>query len=175
MDWYDILLETIDLRSFSNLWFWIVVAVLWSSASHWVMGVPNDMIIRARRHGGVVAQDVDALVAINVRRILDISRVAGLWLVGIATFFLTTLVVLGFFYRVEFAQAVFLLATPMTGVGAVSVSTARRIEAGGETGPALWRRLSRHRMIVQGIGVVAIFVTAMWGMWQNLNLPLFGY
>ncbi len=175
MDWYDILLETIDLRSFSNLWFWIAVAVLWSSASHWVMGVPYDMITRARRQGGgATAEDVDTLVGIYVRRILDITRVAGLWLVGIATFFLSALAILGFYYRVEFAQAVFLLSAPMTLVGALSISTARRISASGDQGAALWKHLMRHRMMVQGIGVVAIFVTAMWGMWQNLNLPLFG-
>ncbi|MEM9756043.1 MAG: component of SufBCD complex, partial [Pseudomonadota bacterium] len=32
--------DVIDLRSFSNLWYWIVLAVFWSSASHWGLGVP---------------------------------------------------------------------------------------------------------------------------------------
>lgn len=170
LDWTKTIFEVIDLRSFSNLWFWIALAVVWSSASHWVLGVPFDMITRARRQGGQVAEDLDALAHINVRRLLMIARVAGLWLVGLACFFLTTLAVLGFWFNNEFAQAVFLLACPMTAVGALSLKAAARIEAGALTGPALWQALMRHRMTVQGVGVIAIFVTAMWGMYRNLNI-----
>jgi hypothetical protein len=47
-----IVFEVIDMRSFSNLWYWIALAVLWSSTSHWVLGVPFDMIQRARRRAG---------------------------------------------------------------------------------------------------------------------------
>ena len=49
MDAIDLAFEVIDMRSFSNLWYWVALAVLWSSASHWVMGIPHDMIYRARR------------------------------------------------------------------------------------------------------------------------------
>ena len=49
MDWYDTVFEVIDMRSFSNLWYWIGLAVLWSSVSHWVLGVPYDSILRAKR------------------------------------------------------------------------------------------------------------------------------
>ena len=52
MDFTQTLLDVIDFRSFSNLWFWIVLAVAWSTASHWVLGIPFDMVMRARRHGG---------------------------------------------------------------------------------------------------------------------------
>ena len=57
MEVFEIALEVIDLRSFSNLWYWIALAVLWSSISHWVLGVPHDMIHRARREGGQVLAD----------------------------------------------------------------------------------------------------------------------
>lgn len=173
LDWTKTIFEVIDLRSFSNLWFWIALAVVWSSASHWVLGVPFDMLTRARRHGGQVAEDLDSLAHINVRRLLMIARVAGLWLVGLACFLLTALAVLGFWFGNEFAQAVFLLACPMTAVGGLSLHAAAKIEAGALTGPDLWQALTRHRMAVQGIGVVAIFVTAMWGMYRNLNIGLY--
>lgn len=172
MEWYKTIFEVIDMRSFSNLWFWIAVAVLWSSASHWILGVPFDMVARARRHGGEAAADLDTLVHINARRMLFIARVSGLWLTGLTAFLLTSLFVLGFFYRMEFAQAIILLALPMTVVGALSLRTARRIEAEAITGPALWKRLTWHRMSVQAVGVVAIFITAMWGMWKNLNVTM---
>ena len=168
MGWTQTLFDVIDFRSFSNLWFWIVLAVVWSSASHYVLGVPFDMVIRAKRHGGQALTDLEDLVRINVNRLLYVGRTAGLWLAGVAAFVLTTLVVLGFWYGVEFAQAVVLLALPMSLVGAMSLSAARRIEAEAPQGEALFRALSLHRTWRQGIGMVAIFVTALYGMYQNL-------
>jgi hypothetical protein len=172
VDWYETVFEVIDMRSFSNLWFWIALAGLWSSASHYVLGVPFDMVTRARRHGAQAAEDVDALAQISVRRILYVTRMAGLWLAAFVAFILTSLGVLGFGYDVEFAQALLLLAAPMTLVGALSVRTAILIERTEARGPDLWKSLLRHRLAVQGIGGVSIFVTAMWGMWQNLNAAI---
>lgn len=174
MDWYSKVFELIDMRSFSNLWYWIALAVLWSSASHWVIGVPFDMVVRARRKGGQAVEDLDMMVTINVNRLLYIAETAGLWLTGISTFLLSTLAVLAFWYNVEFAQAVIFLLAPMVLVFQLSLRTARRIAADGVAGPALWRRLMMHRMAVQGIGVVSIFVTSLYGMWQNMHIGVFG-
>ncbi len=54
------------MRSFSNLWYWIALAVTWSTASHWVLGVPFDMVLRARRHGGDAERDLEDMVRVNV-------------------------------------------------------------------------------------------------------------
>jgi len=174
LDWHETIFELIDMRSFSNLWFWIALAVVWSTASHWVLGVPYDMVARARRHGGQTAEDLDDLVRINVNRLLFIGRVSGLWLLGITCFLLTGLCLLGFVYRIEFAQALFLLGFPMSLVGALNLSTARLIRQEQLHGEALWRRMSRHRTLVQAIGMVAIFITALWGMYQNMAVGPFG-
>ena len=80
---------------------------------------------------------------------------------------------LGFVYEVEFAQAVFLLAAPMTLVGVLSLRAAVKISVLDLTGKDLHRKLTRHRMTIQGIGMVSIFVTALWGMWQNLQLSVY--
>ena len=173
MDWHTTIFELIDMRSFSNLWFWIALAVVWSTASHWILGVPFDLVTRARRHGGQAAEDLEALVRINTNRLLYISTVSGLWLLGFVCFILTGLALLGFVYRVEFAQALFLLGFPMTIVGALHLSTARLIQDREAQGEDLWRYLSRHRTIVQAIGMVSIFVTALWGMYQNLAVGPF--
>lgn len=170
-----VILEHIDMRSFSNLWFWIALAVMWSTASHWVIGVPFDMVTHARKHGGAAQTDLEDLVRIHSRRLLYIGTVAGLWLLGLACFLLSGLAVLGFFYRVEFAQAVFLLLFPMSLVGLLSLSTARRIDEMALQGQALQRRLIRHRFYVQVIGVLSIFVTAMWGMYQNFSVQVLGH
>ncbi|MDF1729160.1 MAG: component of SufBCD complex [Sulfitobacter sp.] len=174
MDWYTRLFELIDMRSFSNLWFWIVLAVMWSTTSHWVLGVPYDMVQRARRDTGEAQEDLETLVRINVNRLLYIGQTSGLWLLGFVCFGLTMLALLGFFYAFEFAQALFLLVFPMSLVGALSLSTARLIRSEDAQGPLLHKRLTRHRTYTQIIGMISIFITAIWGMYQNIALGPLG-
>ncbi|MCH2094694.1 MAG: component of SufBCD complex [Rhodobacteraceae bacterium] len=174
MDWHLAVFEVIDMRSFSNLWFWIALAVMWSTTSHWVLGVPFDMVARAKRHGGQAAVDLEDLARINANRILFIAHEAGLWILALACFLLTGLMVLGFFYDVEFAQAVFLLAFPMSLIALMSVRTALRIRNDANAGEALWRRLAIHRVLTQLMGMISIFVTALWGMYQNLSIGALG-
>jgi len=165
----------INLGSFSSIWYWIGLAVVWSSASHWVLGVPNDLIQRARRSGGQVETDLKEIVRINCDRLTHIVRVSGPALLGSVFFMLTVLATLGFYYGLEFPQAVFLVLAPMTIVGALSVRTAHRLEAEGIEVPDIYRRLSRQRVVNQGIGVISIFITSLWGMWHNLHVGLPGH
>jgi hypothetical protein len=169
---FDTVFEVIDMRSFSNLWYWIALAVLWSSTSHWVLGVPHDMIQRARREGGQAQQDLEDMVRINANRLLQIMDHGALIVVSLGFFWLSGLAVLAFYYQVEFAAAVFLLLAPMAVVVWLSVRVCRRIMAGENTGAALHRRLIVHRRWTQGIGMVAIFVTAMYGTWMNVNVSI---
>ena len=172
MDWTKLIFDLIDLRSFSNLWYWIALAVTWSSASHWVLGIPYDMVLRARRSGGQAEMDLADITRVNVSRILYIEREAGVILLALLCFVLTSLALLGFVYHVEFCQALFLIAGPMSVVGLMGVSAARKIEANGDSGEALRRRLAIHRVSIQVIGMLSIFVTAFWGMLQNFNLSI---
>lgn len=158
----------IDMRSFSNLWYWIAVAVTWSTASHWVLGVPFDMVQRAARYGDQAETDLVDMTRICVNRIFYVIKYAGLLLMGFMAAMLTALLMLGFLYDVQFAQAVFLIAFPLTLVGGLNVYTANIIRRDKLEGEPLHRRMARHRLYTQMIGVVSIFVTAMWGMYQNL-------
>jgi hypothetical protein len=171
---YQVLFELIDMRSFSNLWYWIMLAVMWSSASHWVLGVPFDVISRARRHGGEMQHDLETLVRINTGRMLYIARTAGVWLVAFLFFLITVLMVLGVWYRIEFAQAVLFLLVPMSILSLLSLRTAGLIEAGENEGDVLHRRLIRHRIGTQALGMVSIFVTSMFGMYANLYIGVLG-
>lgn len=168
--WYEQIYELLDLRSFSNLWYWLAVAVVWSSTSHFVMGVPYDMVLRARRRGGAAAEDLDLLAHIQARRILSAVDRAGAWMVGVISFWLSFLGLLGFWHGIEFAQAVFLIVAPLVPVVWLTVRAARKIAGAALSGEALWRRIGWTRLAIQGIGFVAIFITAVWGMYQNLQL-----
>ena len=174
MNLYQVLFELIDMRSFSNLWYWIMLAVMWSSASHWVLGVPFDLISRARRQGGALQDDLEVLVRINTGRMLFIAQTAGVWLVAFLGFMLTALLVLAVYYKVEFAQAVLFLLVPMSLLSMLSLRTAGLIVAGDNSGEALHRRLIRHRISTQALGMVSIFVTSMFGMYANLYIGVLG-
>jgi len=166
---FDAIFEVIDTRSFSNLWYWIALAVLWSSASHWVLGVPHDMIQRGRREGGPAQQDVEDLARINTGRLLHLTDRGAAVLLGVAAFWMSALTMLAFYYGVEFAQALFFLMAPAGLVLWMSIRAARRIAAGANTGEALYRQLIRHRRWTQVVGMVAIFATGMFGTWSNLS------
>jgi hypothetical protein len=166
--------ELIDLRSFSNLWYWIMLAIMWSRASHWVIGVPFDLVLRARRQGGALQSDVEAMVGIQSRRLLYFSAKMGMLPVAFLSFAVTCLSILAVVYDVEFAQAVLLLLLPMATLSAMSVRTARLITVTESTGDALHQRLSRHRFATQLLGILSIFVTAIFGMYQNLHTSVLG-
>lgn len=170
-DWYGRVFELIDTRSFSNMWYWIALAVTWSGASHWVLGVPYDLVQAARKRGGAAEVDLHDLVRVNVNRLLAIADISGQWIAGLLAFVFSTLLITGFGYGLELAQAVFLLGFPLTIVFALSVRTARAIKAAD--GANLYRRLARHRLFTQMIGVVSIFFTALWGMFQNITIGAF--
>jgi len=174
VDWYSTVFELIDMRSFSNLWYWIALAVVWSTSSHWVIGVPYDLVQRAGQSGGQAEIDLEQLVRINCNRLIYIGHVSGLWLMALGCAVMSALAVLGFWYRVEFAQAVFLLIFPLSLVGVLSLMTAHRIVRDALTADPLRRRMRRHRIYTQMVGLLAIFVTAMWGMYQNMTIGALG-
>ncbi len=170
----QLVLDLIDLRSFSNLWYWIALAVTWSTASHWILGVPFDMVLRARRQAGAAMDDLESVVRINVTRMLYIAEEAGVFLVALGTCAMTMLILMGFVYHVEFCQALFLIAFPMAIVSSLSLRLASRLRTSGLSGEDLCRALNRHRILVQVIGVLSITVTATWGMLQNFNISPLG-
>ena len=148
---------------------------MWSTTSHWVLGVPWDMAMRAKKKvSDQSAVDFEDLVRINVNRIIYVVEESGVLLVGFAFFLLTILCLIGFVYMNQFAQSVFLLAFPMSLVGLLTAYTAFTIRKRDLHGDALIKRLHGHRLITQLMGVLAIFVTAMWGMWQNISNGIIG-
>jgi hypothetical protein len=167
-------LELIDLRSFSSLWYWIAVAVFWSRLTHATFGVPYDMVLRARRHGGQDLADLEAMVGVQIRRRRAILRAAGPLIVLVWAMVLSMLAVLGWAYRVELAQALFLLIGPATLVASLRLRLLRRLEAQAPVGEALCKAMTWHRLGVQAIGLAAILATTLWGMWFNLNIRALG-
>ncbi len=173
----ETLTDLIDMRSFSNLWYWIAIAVTWSTASRWVVGVPWDLVIRARRRRGDAEQQLHALMQINVARYLLVAREGGLAATAIGSFLLTVLLLLGFVYQAEFVQALSFIVVPMVLVGWMTLRVATAYEAalnteGAPTTEVLIRAMARHRLHIQLVGIVSLSATAFWGMLQNFNYSI---
>lgn len=174
MTWQQTIFEFIDTRSFTSIWFWIVVAVMWSTLSHYVMGVPFDMVVRARRQGGRAQQDLELMVRFQVDRRLHIAYLSGLWLVAFVAAGLTMVALLGFVYGIQLAQALFLLLMPASCVGLLGILAARRLAAAPREGEALCSFLARQRLMVQVIGVLSILVTAGWAVLTVMTTSVLG-
>ena len=168
MNIWKLITQVLDMRSFSSLWFWIAIAVYWSLSSHWVLGVPQDMIHRSRRIGGAAVSDLETLVRINSQRILYYAREATLPLIGVTTFILTVLLILAVAYQIELAQALLCFFIPAILQMLLSIRSSRLIEGGEGEGEAMFRRLFRHRISIQVLGMCAIFVIGLYGMYHNL-------
>lgn len=169
------LFDLIETNSLSNIWFWLLLAVTWSTASHWVLGVPFDLVSRARREGGITEDRVLMILDVNLQRLSYIRRVAGALMIGMFSFFLTVFGILGFVYRFEFFQAMFLLAFPFVFVGLLSLRAAHILNQAEAypRGEELYRFFRNHRLVVQFIGLVTIFFTSIWGMLVTITVSSF--
>ncbi|QPM89627.1 component of SufBCD complex [Pseudooceanicola algae] len=172
---WDSILELLDLRSFSNLWFWMVLGGLWIVVSHWVLGVPYGLVLTAQRDGGEAEDDLRDLLGLRVKALLRMGETAGVLSVGMISFFLTMLALLGFVYWVEFAQAVFLLLLPLVPVLLLSLRTARKLAHEQPEAETIYLRLRRLRTAVQAIGLIAVLITTTWGMYVNASLGVMGH
>jgi hypothetical protein len=173
---FESIFRLIDMRSFSSVWFWVIIAVYWSAASQTLLGAPYDLILRARRDDNPQDRaDLHALVGIYVRRKLTLMRRIGHWIIGFNLGVMTLIFVLAFRYQIEFAQALFLLVLPIALVRLLGLRLAFRIEREALRDLALCRALIRYRLWVQGLGVVAIFATALWGMRLVITRSVLGF
>lgn len=160
--------QFIDLRSFSDIWYWLMLALVWTRVMHAPMGVPADLVQRARRGLPGAAADLQALSDLNVRQERDAALALGAWRVAGWSFLLSSLGIAGFVYFVEIAQAAFLLLAPYGLVRLVVCRTAQGLAAAPAAGAALVSAHLRLRRRVQFVALPAVFLTAIWGMAHNI-------
>ena len=163
--------EVIGSRSFASIWYWIVYALMWTRATHWTLGVPYEDARNAIVLGGRHMVDFETQMEINMRKRVALYRAHPAILVALAAFLLATVFMLGFWFRIQFMQATFLLIFPLTIVSLLSVRLAVRLSERQLGGEELYRAYVWHRRAKQVIGGVAIFFAAFWGVSQTLFSP----
>lgn len=162
----DNLWTLIGTGSFSSIWFWVFLGVLWSHVMQAPMGVPVDLVRRAQAGDPGAEAELRALTGV---RLGDAQRLAGMapWRAGGWSFGLALLAGLGVGYGIELAQAALTLAVPLALVRWLEARAARAM-ADVPDMPALIRAHIVLRRKVQGIGIAAVFLTSVFGMLRLL-------
>ena len=173
MDWTLALSRLIDLQTFASVWYWLAVIVTWSVASNWLIGVPFDILFGARKLGTTELADLENLVDINVRRIVNTNSVVGAAIVALIAFGLSALAVMGFYYRLELAQGLFALTAPLTLIVAVNMRLAHQLHRAPLGGRDLVKRLFVVRLWTQIVAMVSLFFTALYGMYVTISAQQF--
>lgn len=153
-------LSILDTSSFWSVWYWAFLIVAWSMSAHWTIGVPFDMLVMADRKGGEHVENFETMVRLNVDRIRYYFENFGAILIGAVSFLLSGIAVLGFYFYLEAAQAVFMLLGPLTIMSGFSVRFAYKVHAAQWHGAELRKRLRRRRAWNQLLGLSSIGATA---------------
>ncbi len=143
--------------SFQSIWYWVLTILVWTMVTHRTLGVPYDMLLRARRLPELRDQ-VDVLAHITAARICGVHGAVGAPLAALAGFALAAMFVFGFVMELELAKALFLLCAPLSVVAYSTLRIAMNIEGRDHRGIRLVRILARRRFWHQVIAVVSILL-----------------
>jgi hypothetical protein len=170
------LLRLLATASFDSLWYWVLHVVVWTLACARTLGVPHDLLLRARRDPAA-AERVDLLARLSAERIAGIHDVAGAPLAAAAGFLLATFAALGFLTGLQAAQAAFLLLLPLAAIVYSKLRLALFLRAAMHArrlpSPQLVLMLARRRFWHQTIAVLAMLAaaTVAWGLHPPLAFP----
>lgn len=183
---FDSLIGFLDSRSFGTIWYWLVVISTWSLTGRNVLGVPAEILGRAR--AAVQAGEGEAAPVLHLLDWLSLmlprwrlGTLEGALILGMTVFALTSLAILGISYDLELALAAFLLLLPLSILFWMRVTLAHRLmplleaaEQGTrpipEAAAEAIRRMVIHRRLVTLLSMAAVAVTALWGaLWSVMN------
>lgn len=157
--------------SFLSLWYWVLHAVVWVTACYRTLGVPLDMLVRARRDPEIAAR-VDDLAHLSCERIGGIHDRLGVPLAAVSGFVLAVVFALGFVTGVETAQAAFAILLPLAIIVYSKLRLALAVRRKGMAGPELVLALSRRRTGHQFVAIVAMCGAAWIAMALHPRIPL---
>jgi hypothetical protein len=148
-------LDAFGVSSFQTVWYWVLHVIVWIVATQYTLGVPYDMLLRARRLPEV-AHRVELLAVIAAERAAAIYEALGVVMALVGSFLLTGLFAIGFLNGVVLAQAIFLLLFPLAIMGYSTISVALRIKRRRFRGTVLVQVLARRHFWHQVVAVAAL-------------------
>lgn len=173
------LIGFLDSRSFMTIWYWLALVGMWSATGRSIMGIPSDVVARARAALAAGQGDDPSVLTLLDWLSLVLPRwrlgtTEGAVFLGLTSFGLTSLVVLGFVFWLELAQAMFLLLMPFWLLFWMRVRLARRVtplvDAAqlGQIPPDkaardAARMMTWHRRWITVLSMVSVLTTVLWG------------
>lgn len=160
---WELMDELISRRSFSSLWYWIMVGVFWVLINRRVMGLPQDMLERARA-GGDALRAFETMAQLQAQRAVQNWQRGQVFNLALVSGVLTLTTVLAFWYGIELAQAVWFLICPLVIVWAMSLRAAGLVLNGFGQGDALLRVMYKFKFRLQVIGIVFVFSNIIFAL-----------
>jgi hypothetical protein len=157
--------------SFQSLWYWTLHVVVWTLACYRTLGVPHDMLLRARRQPEVAAR-VDELAHLACERVGGIYDTLGVPLAALAGFLLAGVFAMGFLSGIETAQAAFAIMLPLAVITYSKLRLALAVRRKRMVGPELVLALARRRVWHQFFAVLAMLGAAALAMTLHPRAPL---
>jgi len=157
--------------SFQSPWYWVLHVVVWTLACYRTLGVPHDMLLRARRMPEVAGR-VDLLCRLSCERIGGVYDGMGVPLGAASGFVLAACFALGFMSGIEAAQAAFALLMPLAVIAYSKLRLALAVRRKRMEGPELVLALARRRVWHQFIAVLAMLGAAGTAMTLHPRIPL---
>ncbi len=163
------MLQVFGTASLDNLWYWVLCVLVWSLVSNRTLGVPHDMVLRARR-SPETAERVDLLALIAAERIGGIFDTIGVPVALLTGFGLAMAGFIGFWQGVEVAKAAFLLLFPLAIVAYSTLRLALAVRRCRLGGAGLRRSLVLRRFWHTVIGIAAMMSTASVAVLEHPGL-----
>lgn len=167
----ELIRELFHTRSFDSIWYWLFLAVSWSLATYWTLGIGHHEAMQARNKGGQHLNDFELVVNIYCRRLAEGIEQFGNGAILVGSFFLAIMATMGFYFGMLFMQGLFLLTFPLLIANIMTVVVAKRQVAAPMEGEELIQRYRRLRLVKQGFGAFSILLVSIWGAFTTLRLP----
>lgn len=156
------LVRLLSSDSFTSFWYWAILVVMWSRVTHFSLGVGLHDIRDASKNGGQDMQDVEDLIDINSRKLVQTIDNYGVILFFVGTFFIATIATLGFRFEYELMQASALLLIGSVLAFLLTIRFAYVQQHGERRGDALCKAFMRLRMFKQFVGIATIFIISFY-------------
>jgi hypothetical protein len=161
--------EIMTANGFNNLWYWLLVSVIWVRAIRWSMGIPSYMMRAAR--GGDEQAKVDALglMDISIRTATREFNQFGTALVLLTCFVMASFATMGFWNDVAVLQGLFFIGFPIVVLGGLELKLSYRLQKQ----PVEWDELSRiyrrHFWLKVALAAFFIFSSMLWVLYLEIR------
>ena len=164
------LIKFLNANSFNNVWFWVLVSIIWLKSINFTFGVTISQIQKAQISGGSALIDIETIILINSRRRTEYINRFGLWIISIGMFLLSATATLGFWFSYELMQASTFLLIKLYYSYFSSLSLASKIKTKKLIGTDLCKAYLRCKNQKQFFGLLIILFISFFSSYYSIIL-----